>query len=143
MLACGSVATATLQLTDNGNPLPNVTFTFTTGTLVPSSSENFDGAVVPALPGGWTADQGVNVAAAPLWQTSNSGLPTPVADSAPNAAFTQDPANTCDNRLYSPVFMYPAGSILLFKQNYDFEQSSATVAFDCGVLEININGGGW
>ena len=137
------VITATLQLNDNGNPLPNVTFTFTTGALVASFSENFDGVTPPTLPAGWTADQGVNLAGAPLWETSNAGTPTPVADSAPNSAFTQDPANTCDNRIYTPAVMYNTGSQLLFRQNYDLEQSSATVAFDCGVLEININGGGW
>jgi hypothetical protein len=30
---------------------------------------------------------------------------------------------------------------LVFTQNYDLEQSSATVAFDNGLLEISINGG--
>jgi hypothetical protein len=143
-LSCGAILTATLQLNDNGNPMPNATFTFTTGALVPSFSENFDAAAVPALPAGWTADQGVNVAMAPLWQTSNSGTPTPVADSLPNSAFTQDPANTCDNRLYTPSVMYSAGDLLLFRQNYDLEQSSATVAFDCGVLEMSTdNGASW
>ena len=143
MLACGSVITATLALSDNGNSLPSVTFTFTTGTLANSFSENFDGVTPPALPAGWAADQGTNAAGAPLWVTSNAGVPTPVADTAPNATYSQDPANVCDNRLYTPVVMYPAGSQLIFKQNYDFEESSATVAFDAGVLEMNINGSGW
>ena len=142
-LSCGALIAAALQLSDNGNPLPNVNFSLTTGALVSSFSENFDGVTAPTLPASWTADQGVNVAGAPLWQTSSSGTPTPVADSAPNSAFTQDPANTCDNRLYTPTVMYPASSVLIFRQNFDLEQSTAALAFDCGVLEININGGGW
>src|SRR6185312_9566752 len=96
--------------------------------------------VAPALPAGWTADQGTNAAGAPLWVTSNSGTPTPVADSAPNAAFTQDPLNLLDNRLYSPVVMYTAGSQLTFRQNFDLEEQSGTTAYDAGVLEISING---
>ncbi|HEU0209070.1 MAG TPA: dockerin type I domain-containing protein [Candidatus Udaeobacter sp.] len=142
-LTCGANITATLQLSDNGNPLANITFTFTTGVLVASFSENFDSVAVPVLPAGWTADQGVNVAGAPLWQTSNSGTPLPVADSAPNSTFSQDPNNTCDNRLYTPSIMYPAGSFLVFRHNFDLEQNTAAVAYDCGVLEMNINSAGW
>ena len=54
-----------------------------------------------------------------------------------------DPDNTCDNRLYTPTVTYPASSALIFRQNFDLEQSTPALAFDCGVLEININGGGW
>ena len=61
----------------------------------------------------------------------------------PNAAFTQDPGDLCDNRIYSPTTNYPAGSQLIFQQNYDLEQNTATVAYDAGVLEMNTNGGGW
>ena len=114
-----------------------------TGNFCPTFTQNFDGVSVPALPAGWAADQGVNVAGAPLWQTSNSGTPAPVADSAPNATFSQDPGNTCDNRLYTPTIMYSSGAQLSFRQNYDLEQSSATVAYDAGVLEISINGGAY
>ncbi len=39
--------------------------------------------------------------------------------------------------------MYTAGSRLSFRQNYDLESSSATVAYDAGVLEISINGGAY
>jgi len=109
-----------------------------TGTLCPTLSQNFDGVVAPALPAGWTADVGVNVAGAPLWQTSSA-----VSDSAPNAAFTQDPGNTCDNRIYTPTFMYSGSAQMSCRMNYDLEQSSATVAFDLGVLEISINGGAY
>lgn len=142
-LQCGGAITATLQLNDNGNPLPNVTFNFTTGALVAAFSENFDGVVVPALPAGWTADQGINTAGAPLWVTSNAGLPAPPADTAPNATFSQDPANVCDNRIYTPVVMYSAGSQLIFRQNYNLEQLDGITAYDAGVLEVSINGGAY
>src|SRR5262249_24990144 len=44
-------------------------------------------------------------------------------------------------RIDSATITYSAGSTLSFRQNYDLEQSSATVAFDLGVLEISVNGG--
>ena len=72
----------------------------------------------------------MNVAGAPLWQTSNSGTPTPVADSAPNSVFTQDPANTCDNRIYTPTFMYSGPAQMTCRMNYDLEQNTATEAYD-------------
>ena len=138
---CGGMVTASIQLQDGPANLGTATYVFTmTGTVTTSFSENFDAAVVPALPAGWTADRGINTAGAPLWVTSNSGTPTPVADSAPNAVFTQDPNNVCDNRIYSPVLTYTAGSQLTFRQNYDLEENSPTTAYDAGVLEISING---
>jgi hypothetical protein len=133
--ACAGTVTATLQVQDGANNLGTVTYTFQI------SGSNL--VMPPALPSGWTADVGVNVAGAPLWQTSNSGTPTPVADTAPNSAFTQDPANTCDNRINTPSFMYASGAQLSFRQNYDLEQQTATAAYDCGVLEISINGGAY
>jgi hypothetical protein len=138
---CGGIVTASIQLQDGATNLGTVTYTFQTGTLTTSFTENFDGVTPPTLPANWTATQGTNAAGAPLWQTSNSGTPTPVADSAPNAVFSQDPANLCDNRLDTPSVMYTAGSQLIFRQNYDLEEASATQAYDAGVLEISVNGG--
>src|SRR3981081_3431205 len=46
-------------------------------------NENFDSVTPPALPVGWSSI---------TWVTSNSGVPTPPADSLPNAAFVDDPA---------------------------------------------------
>ena len=132
--SCGGAITGTIHLQDGANDLGNLTFTFPLGAPL---------ITPPALPTGWTADQGVNAAGAPLWVTSNSGAPTPVADTAPNAAFTQDPGNTCDNRIYTPTFMYSSGAQLTFKQNYDLEEQNATTAYDGGVLEISINGGAY
>ena len=41
-----------------------------------------------------------------LWQSSNSGLPAPPADSLPNAAWVNDPAVVSDKRLDSPSHPY-------------------------------------
>ncbi|HVH90653.1 MAG TPA: S8 family serine peptidase, partial [Candidatus Acidoferrum sp.] len=59
--------------------------------------ENFDDVTPPLLPPGWMA---TNVKGPPpLWVTSNSGLPSPPADTLPNAAFIDDPAVISDKRL--------------------------------------------
>jgi hypothetical protein len=90
------------------------------------------------------ATQGANAGGFPFWVTSNSGTPTPVADSPPNAAYSVDPSNVLDNRLDTPSFTYTGAAQVTFRQNFDLEQADANTAFDCGVLEIsnpNINGG--
>src|SRR5207244_1046182 len=100
-------------------------------------SEDFDGVTPPALPPGWTATNAINPDGV-LWQTSNSGLPSPPADTPPNAAWINDPATVSDKRLDSPQVTIPVlqNSILTFRHNYDFENG-----FDGGVLEISIDGG--
>jgi hypothetical protein len=90
--------------------------------------ENFDAVALPALPPGWTftAAQGSGP-----WQTVAD-----FADSAPNAAWVADQATPSDLRLDSPVFVPQAGSLLTFRQRFDFEST-----YDGGVLEISIAGG--
>jgi hypothetical protein len=142
--ACGGTITATLQLQDGAKNLGTVSFTFTLGKQVVVLSKNFDGVTPPALPAGWVATQGANGGGFPFWVTSNSGTPTPVADSPPNAVYSVDPANVLDNRLDTQSFTYTGAARVTFRQNFDLEQADATTAFDCGVLEIsnpNINGG--
>src|SRR5213592_3316938 len=56
--------------------------------------------VPPALPAGWLATNALGPP--PLWVTSNSGVPTPPADTPPNAAFIDDPAVLSDKQLLSP-----------------------------------------
>ena len=63
-------------------------------------AENFDGVTPPALPTGWTAAN--TLGDPPLWTTSNSGMPTPPADSPPNAAYIDDGQVASDKRLTSP-----------------------------------------
>jgi hypothetical protein len=73
-----------------------------------------------------------------LWVTSNSGVPSPPADSLPNATFINDPAVISDKRLDSPTIAIPlsSGAQVTFRQNRDLEST-----FDGGVLEISIAGG--
>jgi hypothetical protein len=104
-------------------------------------SEDFDAVTAPALPSGWTTTQGTNPGGVSPWVTSDSGDPTPPADSFPNSAVTGDPAPALDNRLVSPSFTYPAGALLSFRHNYHLVEQSTTTANSAGVLEISVNGG--
>jgi hypothetical protein len=62
--------------------------------------ENFDGVTPPALPPGWVAANAIDPDGI-FWVTSNSGDPSPPADSLPNAAFVNDPGAISDKRLDS------------------------------------------
>src|ERR1043166_2729819 len=69
------------------SPSPTPTATPTPTPILCVLSQNFDGVTPPALPPGWTAANAINPDGV-LWQTSNSGLPSPPADTLPNAAWT-------------------------------------------------------
>jgi hypothetical protein len=102
------------------------------GTCSPVSLliENFDAVTPPALPQGWSST---------TWVTSDSGLPTPPADSLPNVAFVDDPATISDKRLDSPSMILWEGSEpvqITFRNNFNMQDG-----FDGGVLEISIDGG--
>ena len=60
--------------------------------------ENFDGVTPPTLPVGWVATNAIDPDGV-FWVTSNSGNPSPPADSLPNAAFVNDPGAISDKRL--------------------------------------------
>lgn len=124
--------------TPTGSPTSTPT---PTPTCSPLLFENFDGVTPPNLPAGWTATQGINQGGFPFWVTSNSGLPSPPADSPPNAAYSIDADNLLDNRLESVTFTYSTGAQLSFRQNYAFEQQDNTTAYDCGILEISFDNG--
>ena len=130
---CGDTNTASLQLQDGTTDLGTVTFSFRLGqpNVTTVFSENFDGVTAPALPAGWaTSASGAESA----WVTSTSS-----SDTAPNAAFSPDPASVGENELDSPPIALPAGSAqLTFQQNYNLERT-----YDGGVLEIKIGGGAW
>lgn len=134
MLQCGATITATLQLSDNGNPLANVTFNFVSGVLASFFSQNFDGVVAPVLPAGWVATNAVDPDGI-LWVTS-----TTTPNSAPNDAFVNNPGDISDKYLDTPpIAVTTAGSQIRFRNFYDLETS-----FDGAVLEVsspNINGG--
>jgi hypothetical protein len=99
--------------------------------------ESFDIVTPPALPAGWTATNGINPDGI-LWQTSNSGLPSPPADSLPNAAWINDPGVVSDKYLDSPPLTvdFLTNALLMFRNNYSLEDGR-----DGGVLEISIDGG--
>jgi carboxypeptidase family protein len=132
-LTCGNLLTATLHLKDGAVDLGNVTYAFRLGTRHTALSENFDGVTAPALPAGWTAVK----AKGNDWRTSATGTPTPVADTAPNAAFADDPAIVSDKSLVTPALTQQTDNAqLVFRQNYDMEST-----YDGGVLEISVDGG--
>jgi len=103
-------------------------------------SENFDGVAPPVLPSDWEATNAQGPS--PLWVTSDSGVPTPPADTPPNAAFIDDPLVVSDKRLDSLHFT-PFSPQLTFRQNFNLEASSEdpNLGFDGGVLEISFDDG--
>jgi hypothetical protein len=107
------------------------------------TNETFDNVTPPALPPDWIATNAQGPA--PLWGTSNSGVPMPPADSPPNAAFIDDPAVASDKRLDSPQFSFfeSGPARLTFRHNFNFEASDTnpTLGFDGGVLELSTDGG--
>jgi hypothetical protein len=129
--------TPTATVTPLSSPSPTPTPTATPTPLLCVLSESFDFVTPPALPPGWTAANAINPDGV-LWQTSNSGLPSPPADTAPNAAWVNDPEAVSDKRLTSPPVRIPLlqNAGLMFRHNYAFEEG-----FDGGVLEISIDGG--
>jgi hypothetical protein len=68
---CGGTITVTIQWQDGASNLGASTWTFTLGTTVVATSQNFDGVVAPALPAGWLATNASGPA--PLWVTSSGG----------------------------------------------------------------------
>ncbi len=128
--SCGATLTATLQAQETGGLTRPLRYTFPVGSETPILSEGFDGVVAPALPAGWSTS---TLSGTPnLWATN-----TTTPHTAPNRAFTGDPATVSDNVLVSPAIMVPAGgAVLSFRNHYVTE-----AGFDGGVLEISINGG--
>ena len=133
---CGGSITVTIQWQDGALNLGTTSWTFTLGTTVVSSSENFDAVVAPALPAGWLASNPVGGGA--LWVTSTSGTPAPPVVSAPNALFIDDPAFITDKQITTPSFIPGSGARVSFANNFNLEST-----FDGGVLEISINGGAY
>ena len=130
---CGDSITPTLALFDGSAFLGNLTFSFLLGTPLTAFSENFDEATAPALPSGWTttASNGLS-----LWVTS-----TNLHDSAPNAAFADEPPNRGIEELVSPSIAIVSPSAQLeFRNNYNTETDPNVPgkAYDGGVLEIQV-----
>jgi hypothetical protein len=107
-----------------------------------TTTENFDNVTPPALPG-WIATNAQGPP--PLWVTSDSGVPVPPADTAPNALFIDDPPVVSDKLIDSFSFGFFEGvnPRLTFRHNFNLEASDAdpNLGFDGGVLEMSTDGG--
>jgi len=97
----------------------------------------------PALPPDWLATNAQGPP--PLWITSDSGIPTPPADTLPNAFFIDDPPTVSDKRLdgWSISLYEDCCDQLTFRHNFNLEASDSdpNVGFDGGVLEMSTDGG--
>jgi hypothetical protein len=95
--------------------------------------DSFDGVTPPALEPGWTVTNAIDPDGI-FWQSSDTGLPSPPADSLPNAAWVNDPSVVSDKYLDTPTFfIFEALSAqLTFRQNFNLQSG-----FDGGVLEIS------
>jgi hypothetical protein len=132
-LTCGENITATVHVQEGAADLGNVPFVFPTGTPSTALAQSFDGVTVPALPAGWTS---TSESGAGSWATVNT---TP--DTAPNAAFINDPSTASLTSLVSPQIALPTTSqpiALGFRHSFDFESG-----WDGGVLELKVGAGGF
>ncbi len=114
------------------------------GQLITLLDEKFDNVTAPNLPPGWTAINGIDPDGV-FWQTSNSGLPSPPYDTAPNAAWVNGPAVVSDKYLYAPGYSATESQYvrLTFEHNFNLEASDQDpdLGFDGAVLELSIDGG--
>jgi len=135
---CGGVITATLQLQDGAANLGTISFPIPLGVTATVFTQNFDSASAPSLPAGWaTSASGLQS----NWVTSTAS-----ADTAPNAAFSPDPAGVGINELDAPMMaVNSALARLTFRQNYSLAASTvnSSIGDDGGVLEIAISGGSY
>ena len=129
-VVCGGSITLTWTIADGVLTYPSATQTYVTGVRTLLLDENFDTTLPPALPAGW-----VNT------QTSGTGISwttvTTTPNSAPNAAFANNPATVNAAALSTPaVSISSADNQLLFKNKYITEST-----FDGVVLEFSTDGG--
>ena len=130
---CGSPWTAAFAVADGAITFPGVAITGTYGATATTTllAEYFDAVTAPALPGGWSAFNGVEGDGI-LWKTS-----TTMPDTPPNAAFVNDPSVVSDKWLDMPAVAFPVGNFQLkFRHRFDLESG-----FDGGVLEASVDGG--
>jgi len=91
-------------------------------------TEYFDNVMPPALPPGWSST---------TWVTSNSGVPTPPADTLLNSAFVDDPPTISDKQLISPNISFGGATVrVFFSNNFNLQEG-----FDGGVLEVSFDNG--
>jgi hypothetical protein len=108
-----------------------------------TQGDNFDSLMPPELPFGWLATNALGPP--PLWVSSDSGVPVPPADTAPNALFIDDPGVVSDKRLdgWSVSFYEDCCVLLTFRHNFNLDASDLdpNLGFDGGVLELSTDGG--
>ena len=130
---CGSLHTITITGTSALGPLADRTFSFRLGEPgFGGSTQNFDGVTAPVLPAGYE-----NVQIGGL-TTINWVTTTTQANSAPNAAFANDPAALGDSGLTTTAKITSATAQISFKGRVDLENN-----FDGAVLEYSTDGNTW
>lgn len=131
---CGQPLTLALTANYNVSRTLQYTYTVPVGAPVTALAESFDGVTAPALPAGWTAT--VLAGSVAPWRTVTTS-----PDTAPNSIFASGFITVSDNVLSTPAFnVTTAAAQVTFRNQYNLE-TSATLGFDGGVLEIKIGGG--
>ncbi|HKP67812.1 MAG TPA: M36 family metallopeptidase [Pyrinomonadaceae bacterium] len=128
---CGSAITLTINV-NSSLGATSFSRSIIIGVPVTTYTENFDGAVAPAFPAGWTA---VSVQSGITFVNSTLN-----ADTASNSAFALDPITVGGGTdLTSPsTAITSAAATVSFRNRYDTESG-----WDGGALEISINGGAY
>ncbi len=124
---CGSSQSVSIVVSSTIGSQPATIRSFTLGTAS-GTVQNFDGVTAPALPAGWvTTNEGAGPPA--LWTTTTTN-----PSSAPNSAFTNDPATIGSSYLESPVTAITSSAAKVKFRNRFITEST----FDGMVLEIKI-----
>ncbi|PYJ10943.1 MAG: hypothetical protein DMF06_04410, partial [Verrucomicrobia bacterium] len=144
--------TATATPSGTPPPTPTVTATVPTSTPVPTPGfprilwQGFDAVTAPALPPGWVASSTAGAANCTPTGTCAQGTEwttrSGISQTAPNAAFHNDPGCVTDSNLDTPSLFIPQPPNpfdpvnMTFWHNYNLESG-----YDGGVVEISIDGG--
>lgn len=136
-IGCGREIVMSFAMTAGTQSLGVLSVPFRAGAVRYALRENFDNALPPALPAGWsTAATG----AQQPWTSSNVR-----ETSRPNSLFSPDPNQIGLNELVSPVIQITSPEARLsFRNWYDLETTFLrNRLYDGSVLEISIDGGIW
>jgi hypothetical protein len=140
---CGMDARFRLTISASGAATTYVEFALRTGVVTTTTtllSENFDSVIAPALPAGWTLNNGCSTCATNDWKTT-----TTMPLSPPNAAFANDAAYSSFGRLFGPAVAVPANATyteVQFDVMYGLEAQDTRTGFDALSFEYQIDGTG-
>lgn len=127
---CGSLHTITITGTSALGAMNPRTFTFRLGQpTFGGSTQNFDGVTAPNLPAGW---ENVQLNGTGINYVSSTNAP----NSAPNAAFANDPSTLNDSAMTITAKITSATASITFKNKFTTENT-----FDGEVLEYSTDGG--